>query len=330
MPSLRVLARRLLGRRGVFLARSMGVGASRLLRLYKGPSSYGRPPGISAMVCSYNESEWIEASLLSAVDVVDEFIVVDSSRDETPEIARRVALEHGLDVKIYRTPPGSLSRARNIALARSSYRWILHLDPDMVLYRRASKVIRGVVEGLDRSDTHYLVYWRYLLLCGDLAHLCREPPYHVEHWLFTWSPRLVYRDVHVSGEKIYDLLIAPLTLYKARDLGEVLGVHLNLVRRPERLALKRIWWTYRETLTRSAEEGRGFEEEALAIARRVYGVETLEEAGRLILEELVKDLPRYDPRVHGPLPEVLKEYIASRSREDDYYRWISSTIPPGA
>ena len=330
MPSFRVLARRVLGRRGVFLLRSIAVDFMKILRLYKGPRSSGRPPGISAMVCSYNESEWIEASILSAADVVDEFIVVDSSTDDTPEIVRRVMEEQGLNIRIYRTPQGSLSRARNMALARSSYRWILHLDPDIVLYRSASRAIRSVVEELDRSDTHYLVYWRYLTFCWDLGHLCKEPPYHVEHWLFTWSPRLHYRDVHVSGEKIYDLLIAPLTLYKAHYIREVLGVHLNLVRRPARLAVKRIWWMYRDTLTRLAEEGKGFEEAALETARRLYGVDTLEEAGRLMLEELAKNHPRYEPRIHGPLPEVLKEYIASKSREDEYYRWISSTIPPGA
>ena len=78
------------------------------------------------MVCTYNESDWIELSLLSIKDLVDEYIVVDNSTDETPEIIKQVTREHGLNVKIYRIPWGDLVKARSIALKESSYKWILH------------------------------------------------------------------------------------------------------------------------------------------------------------------------------------------------------------
>jgi glycosyltransferase involved in cell wall biosynthesis len=60
------------------------------------------------MVITYNEEDWIEPSILSIKDLVDEYIVMDSSTDKTPEIVERVKSEHGLNIKLRRIPPGNI------------------------------------------------------------------------------------------------------------------------------------------------------------------------------------------------------------------------------
>ncbi|BES82372.1 hypothetical protein PABY_19390 [Pyrodictium abyssi] len=52
----------------------------------------GKQEGITAMVCTFNEEEWIELSLLSIKEIVDEYIVIDSSFDNTPHIIERLKM----------------------------------------------------------------------------------------------------------------------------------------------------------------------------------------------------------------------------------------------
>ena len=58
-----------------------------------------RPQCISALMRVKNEEWWIESSILSIKDLVDEYVVVDASTDETPKIIDMVSKEHGL--KLY-------------------------------------------------------------------------------------------------------------------------------------------------------------------------------------------------------------------------------------
>ncbi len=320
MISVRVIVRRILGRRLTFLLRNCVSSVAYMLGFYEYADKTGRGDCITAMVCSYNESEWIVPSMLSVKSLVDEYVVVDSSTDETPELVRGLAREEGLNVRLIRLRPGSLSAARNRALEAAGCRWILHLDPDLVLYDKGVKVIKSLIEDLDKRR-HYLVYWKYLRLCGDLKHVCANHTFHIEHWLFTWSSKLTYKDLKAKG-KIYDMLIAPLHLYKTVFIDDVLGVHLVNVRRPERLAVKFLWWRFREEFTRLAEEGYSFEELAARKAREVYGARSLRELGLHIMRDLVRRNPLRDERVY-PLPRVLEEFVKRKIEEgDEYYRIV--------
>ena len=44
------------------------------------------------MVITYNEEDWIEPSILSIKDLVDEYVIMDSSTDRTPDIIERVKI----------------------------------------------------------------------------------------------------------------------------------------------------------------------------------------------------------------------------------------------
>ncbi len=307
MVSFTVLVRRMLGRSGTFLLRSALSGLAYHVGLYEYADSTGRDDGISAMMCTYNEEEWVEPSMLSAKDLVDEYVVIDSSNDRTPEIVKEVAEVHGLKVKLIRIPPGNIGIAKMTAMKNSSYKWLMALDADMVLHEHAAKEIKGMVESVDQRR-HYLIYWKYLLLCGDVHHVCSDNPYHIEHWLFTYSSKLTYKYLDQGGVYL-ETLMAPLRLYKPVLIDKVLGVHLAGVRSPEKLALKHIRSHHRRELLKEWDRGVKIDEVLTRICRQVYGVDSLKELGERLLREMLNKLPRYDEGMFGPLPRVLVEHL---------------------
>lgn len=309
--SMIVLARRILGRRGTFLLRNVVSSLAYYTGFYEYADSTGRLNGISALMCTYNEEDWIEPAILSIKDLVDEYVVVDSSSDSTPEIIENVREKHGLSIKLLKTPPGDFIKARITALKNSSYKWLLFFDADMVLHEQAVKIIRSLVDGLNPRK-HYAVYWKYLLLCGDIYHLCSEEPYHIEHWLITYSNRLRYKYLDYGRGLVMDYLEMPLRLYKPIFIDKVLGVHLTRVRSPEKLAVKHIRLEHRKLLLEYIEKGIPAEEAIVRIVRDIYGVDDLKVLGKRLIEEMTFRLPRYDQLKYGPLPRVLLEYARKK------------------
>lgn len=311
MVSFFVLARRILGRKGVFMLRSILSGIMYHTGFYEHADSTNRKMGISALMCTYNEEDWIKPSILSIRDLVDEYVIVDSSSDRTTDIIKTVANEYGLEIKLIKIPPGDIVQARITALKNSSYRWLMLMDADIILYPKGVKIIKDLVESLN-PRRHYLIYWKYLLLCGDIFHVCGENPYHVEHWLFTYSSRLTYKYLNFGKGVYMEALIAPLRLYKPVYINDVLGVHLTRVRSPEKLALKHIRLEHRKLFLEYIKKGFTPEEASLKVAREIYGVETLEELGKKLIDKSVSKLPRYDESKYGPLPKVLVDYIQEK------------------
>ncbi|MEM2203497.1 MAG: glycosyltransferase [Sulfolobales archaeon] len=312
--SPRVIIRKLLGRRGTFMIRNIATSLAFYAGVREDPRK--RPQGISAMVMVYNEEEWIEPSLLSIKDLVDEYVVFDSSSDNTPNIITRLRDEVGLNIKYQWIPPGNTTNIRNAALAKTSYRWVLVWDGDFVLKDNSAGFIRGLVESLD-PRRHYLIYWPLIQICGDIYHTCSEKPYQVEHWLFTYSERLKYKNIYVNGT-LYDSLIAPLWLYKVIHVDKILGVHL-MVRKPVRLAIKALWWHDKLGFYEAAKKGISYEEYASMKAKEIYGTEDLQEVGCRITREMVEKLPRYDESKYGELPSLVKRYW-----ESGMYRWCEN------
>jgi len=295
-----VLGRRLLGRRGTFLLRNFLAELNFIFGSYEDPRS--RPFGVSAMVCTYNEEDWVVEALLSAKELVDEYVVVDSSTDRTPELVMKLR-DEGLNIRLYRIPPGDLVSARTLAIKEAKYRWILHLDADFIFYDWAPKYLRKLIEGLDERK-HYLIYWPWILICGDLKHVCSGKPYHIEHWLFTYSNTLKYKDLIIGGKPL-DSLVAPLGLYKTMLVDKALGLHLTVRRRPSRLATSRLWQSFRDEYQKEINKGVRPEEFFRRKAKEVYGTDDLEEVGKKLIDELVKSLPLYD----GEYPSLLLKYF---------------------
>lgn len=313
MISPLVLARRVLGRHGTFLLRTLISTVLYYAGLYEYADSTSRENGISVLMCTCNEEDWVELAILSVKDLADEIVVVDSSSDRTPEIVKHVAESHGINLRLVAIPPGDFVEARLQALKYSTRKWLMQMDADMVLHEDAPQIIRSLIESLD-PRRHYLVYWKYLLLCGDLEHVCGKDPYHVEHWLYTYSRDLTYKYLDFGGGVYMDALIAPVRFYKPVFLNKVLGVHLTGVRSPEKHALKHIRLKHRRELLKYLKGGLSPEDALVKIAREHYGTEDLRELGLKLLNYMVKELPRYDPGVHGPLPRLLMKYYEEKYR----------------
>ncbi len=292
--------RKLLGRKGVFILRSIVSEVSFRLNLIPPSTSTGREEGISAMVCTYNEKDWIEPSLLSIKDLVDEYIVVDSSTDETPKIIENLAREHGLNVKLYRLPWGDLVKARNLVLKRSKYKWILHWDGDFVASDEMPSFIKRLINSID-DNRYFLIYWPMACLDVDLFHQDPKFPLHIEHWLFTYSDNLRYEWIG-----IYDTLIAPLRYYKPMYVDKILGLHLRTVRNPVRLLYKYLWWLMRKE---GQEKKMSIDEYVRMKIKEIFNTSNIEEAARIYIENRLKSLVKYDRNKYINYPKVLKDYV---------------------
>jgi len=298
--NMRIFVRRLLGFKGTMILRNTISTISFSLRLIPYATSINRPEGISAMVCTRNDPEWLEPSLLSIKDLVDEYVVIDSSTDETPQIIENLRKEHGLNIRMKKIPPGDLVKARNLALKESRYKWILHWDADFIAKDELIPTIRGLLETLDKRK-YYLIYWPHVCLDVDLFHQHPQRPLHYEHWLFTYSPKLKYKWV-----KHFDSLIAPLTYYRMIIIKKPLSFHLCTVRSPIRLLYKHYWWKMRS----EGLEGKISLEEYIRLKiKEEFNTMDINEAAKALVERYLRRLIRYDKNKYGDYPRILKEYV---------------------
>ncbi|MHA1754102.1 MAG: glycosyltransferase, partial [Candidatus Odinarchaeia archaeon] len=298
--SLKIFVRKLLGRKLTFKLRNFVSEVAFRLKAVPPATSIKREDGISAMMCTMNEEDWVEPSMLSIKDLVDEYIVIDSSTDRTPEIISRVAMEHGLKLKMKRIKSGDLVTARNLALRLSEFKWILHWDADFIAKEELSEYLRTLISELD-PNRYYLVYWPHICLDGDLFHQNPNMRLHIEHWLFTYSPSLKYVQLNY-----HDSLIAPLTHYKVIYISKPLSFHLRTVRSPSRLLYKYLWYKMRKE---GLEGVFSLDEYVKIKIKELYGTPDINEAAKIHLKQFIQSLDKYDKKTFGDYPKILKEYV---------------------
>jgi len=295
----RMLARRVLGRKGVFLLRNVVSSLAFHCKLIPPANTVGRESGISALTCTYNEEDWVEVSLLSLKGLVDEIVMLDSSTDRTPDIVEGLRRNYGLPVRVHRMPLGDMAYTRNLGLSMAKYRWILIWDADFVLQDGAASMIKELLESLDERK-YYLIYWPHICLDGDLQHQNPKNPLHVEHWLYTWSPKLCYEKVGFS-----DSLIAPLTYYSVVYVEKPLSFHLRTVRSPRRLLYRHYRWLMRRE---GLECKVNLDDYVKNRVGRDFGTTDVDQAAKLYLQNYLSNLSEYQKDVYGDYPQVLKEY----------------------
>jgi Glycosyltransferases involved in cell wall biogenesis len=277
-------ARRALGRRLTWWLSDVGAALAVGLGIVNAGAE-GREPGISAMVITYNDPDWLDLALRGASRIADEVVVIDSS-DDPEALSVLEDAKSGLGVIVYRQyPPRGYAEARQEGLRRTTRRFVLVWDSDFVPYPEAAGLIRGFAEA-HSGRAYYMVYWPYLNLCGDTWHRCRADRFHVEHWMFTYSRRLRYL---WDGRNEY--LLAPPHYFRVMLSEEPLGVHLSGVRRPDRKAFKAL--AARVGFYAIA-ASRGYNEARRAVreeARRLYGTDDLWEVGVRMIREEVRSRP---------------------------------------
>ncbi len=299
--------RKLVGRRGVSVLRKTYAGIIRALRIIDPPSRY-RPPGISALIVSYNEEDWIEESMESISDLVDEYVIVDSSTDSTPEKAKKKAEELDKPIKLVRTPPGNLAELRNIGLRKTSYRWILVWDPDFILHERYVGFLKDIVKELALKDWYYGIYWPHVCLDIDVKHY---DPYNYlqrEHWLFTYHPSLKYRIINHL-----ERLVLPL-FYIRIDLEQPISFHLRTVKKPIRLLYRHYWY---KALWSGIAGRIDLDEYVRLNIQRDFGTTSIEEAARKYVEGKIQELAEY-----RGIPLPYSKYLLRKLENKDKNRYM--------
>ena len=143
-----------------------------------------KPFGISGCFRLRNESEYMEAAVLSHLPYLDEAVlVVQPSDDDTVERAHKLADEHA-KVNVYLYPfmvdwigtegfyqkdmnaPGHLVHMSNWALTRCRYSWIAKTEGDVICLSSFQRIVDLVHEFQERM--HY--YGRYILNIAGKDH----------------------------------------------------------------------------------------------------------------------------------------------------------------
>jgi len=105
---------------------------------------------LSLCIPAYNEEKNIRYPLSSAIDLVDEVIVIDAgSTDKTAQIAS----SFGKKVKIYKTDnPRNFLENKVRAIEKAKGEWILQLDADEALSEELKKEIVGILKNKNDNE----------------------------------------------------------------------------------------------------------------------------------------------------------------------------------
>jgi glycosyltransferase involved in cell wall biosynthesis len=264
-----------------------------------------RPQGISAMMRVKDEAEWIQLSILSLRGFADEFVVVDNgSTDGTLEIVREVKRRNNLNLKLISFPEEDFWQVSTLALANTSFQWVLRWDGDMVGHTSGPANIVHLRERLMDLDqrVYYQIYFPHIQLDGDLFHQIATSLLHSEDYLFTFSPKLGLQRLGRFEE------LLPPIYYKKIYLKQTYSFHIRSVKPVHRLLFRGLWTDWRELNDRER-----FPSLVDYVRFRIlkdWGVETFEEAYPYILEEICEHLVPYNSMRFGKYPDLLREKLS--------------------
>jgi len=255
---------------------------------------------VSAVIWSKNEEDWIEFSMRSVAEIVDEYVLIDASTDRTPQIAMETGRELDIPVKIVRVTTRNMAEVGNLGLKHSSYRWILKWDPDFILHEDYVIMLKKLVEELDSKSEYYLILWPHICLDGDLFHYNPKDYLHIEPWLFNYHSKLRYKMIGWLEHLDFSLF------YKRLFIDKPLSFHLITVKNPVRLLYRKYWYEVRKKGILDKVDLEGY------ARRRIvdeYGTTNVEEAAMLYIKEILSRLARYKPHKHLLYPKLLKDYL---------------------
>lgn len=287
-----------------------------------------RPQGISAIVRVKNEEEWIESSLRSVGDAVDELIVVDNgSTDRTPQLLARLARALAPKLKLFAKPELDHVDLSNFALAQATYRWALKWDGDFVARTSGPYAIRRL-----RERVLALPAWRYshvrltcVELMGDLWHQFPGWELRRDPFISALSPALRFVRVErvLSGKALLGLSSilrdpgVPITIhfedvkvplyYDVVQWDEPYFFHLQ-VKKPIRMYLRDCWTDWAENPELQARFA-SLEEYGLHRARQCWHIDTLQEASELYMARVRERLVPYSVERFGTHPDILNPYL---------------------
>lgn len=262
-----------------------------------------RPFGISVVMRVKDEADWIGTSIESIRGIAEEIIIVDNgSRDGTYEILEDFALRKPGLIKLWRKPELHHGDLSNFALEKTAFRWVLRWDGDMVAHTSGAHPVselRDRIFSLDQNR-YFLIYLRHINLAGDLFHQDSQEMVHIEEYLHTYSEGA--RFIHPGR---FEAIKFP-RYYKPLFWYEPYAFHVNV--KPARRMLLRYFWE--EWMERKDYEHYPTLEKY--VTERIpseFGTTSWNEAQKACLQKNFNNYIKYDVRLFGPYPELLKPHL---------------------
>jgi len=299
------LTRRILGARGTGMLRNIIGDLLVDLRFIPSADKVCREGCVSAMMRVKDEEWWIEPSILSIKDLVDEYVIIDQSRyDKTPEIIDEIKDIYGLNIIHIRDFTVDFVEVSNTALKLTKCKWILRWDGDYIAREELTPTIKALIQKLDPRK-YYNVYWPHINFEVDLFHINIGDPLHIEHWLVTWSPKI--RFIPLS---YFEFLYTP-PYHKRIDINKPLSLHLRTVKPPLRLLEWKYWWEMRRKGILGKVELYEYIKQKI---KEDFNVDDIHEAALKFLSQLRSrnHIGKYDPSIWGDYPKVLKDHVKKR------------------
>ncbi|WP_102408569.1 hypothetical protein [Parabacteroides bouchesdurhonensis] len=200
-----------------------------------------RPVGVSGLMRVKDEEEYVEASIDSVIDVLDELIICyQECSDDTPNILKRKQQEYPDKIKLYYyaptvyahnlTPeeyeyaynlpddsPNLLSGYYNYTLSKATYRYAVKIDADQIYFTDEMKQLCDAY----RSDKKMKLSWQ-----EKLAGKCLPPP----SMLFTWKKRVCIHFLSLIGNfETYYWQFVLKTITNEKCIAFLSGIQLHRI-----------------------------------------------------------------------------------------------------
>lgn len=270
-----------------------------------------RKNGISVIIMTKNEEEWIDLNLQSLKGFADEIVVVDASTDRTPEIIEKTASRYNLNVKLIHCESDQImgktkehAEHSNIALKNTSFRWVLWWEGDLIA---KESIINFKKEILSLNpNIYYTIPLPAVNLEADIFHQRRDVKLNIESRLNTYSDGLVFED---GGR--FEVLHIPFyykPIYKYFLRGQYHIFHMVSVKNARKLLFRRFWTDWREL--RDYNKFPKLEDYVMYRIKKDWDIDDVDEAARYYVNRIrCKNLVPYDKERFGEYPEVLKEEL---------------------
>lgn len=271
-----------------------------------------RKKGISAVVSVRNEP-WLEPSLLSIRDFVDEIIIVDSSTYDISDTVNKIK-GGGVDIKHIRSKSDYPFQFKE-GLKLSKNKWILRWDADFIVYKGANK-LKKILNTLTDKNQYYYINLDVINLDIDFFHY--EEKNHREAYLFTYHEDLqrsdrLFRQI-VSFWKKYFTNSNPPRLpnhpfplfYKSIETDIQLALHLRSVKQKRRLIERycQLYWSQLSSAKR-----RKYDNSFENFLKRHK-----EESRKFYIKKYTKGLKKIS--ADFKYPKILKEWIKDNLGEE--------------
>ncbi len=281
------------------------------------------PLGISALVRTKDEEEWVEASLTSLLRLVDEIVVADASTDGTWERVQRFAAAHSGNVDIkaihmeaagtqtflhsWRLPLSSELYAvqSNVGLRLCSRRVVIRWDGDFIGTDKLPELRYRLLELARVHEGAWLLSLPVVMMEGDLRHYNRVQPFNTEARVHVNWRGLEYR-VTATGEfaDLYWPFVLP-TFY----IPDVYIFHMGTLKPARRFLMRALETNWRKAMHENPEQTPDLEAYVRQKAEREFGLAgaDLDEIAAHVLRGWLEHVAAlYDEARFGPLPPVVQ------------------------